>query len=98
MSKVQQYELDPFLKNIISILIVEKNSYQKKEELSGINKILWEVEDRLRVKEVLQQFDDEFIRLARMVYETNDQRFLVKNSINRVLCSTLSEVKSYNSL
>lgn len=34
MSKVQQYELDPFLKNIISILIVEKNSYQKKEELS----------------------------------------------------------------
>ena len=34
MSEVQQYELDPFLKNIISILIVEKNSYQKKEELS----------------------------------------------------------------
>lgn len=34
MSDIKQYELDPFLKNIITILTEEKNSYKNKEILS----------------------------------------------------------------
>jgi len=65
-------------------------------ELKAVNEALWEIEDRLRVKEKLGEFDDEFIRLARAVYITNDKRAGLKRSINSVSMSDLTEEKSYS--
>src|SRR3954462_15953063 len=36
--------------------------------LRGVNTRLWDIEDEIRDKERANQFDDEFIRLARAVY------------------------------
>ena len=64
-------------------------------ELKEVNEALWDIEDRIRVKERLQEFDDEFIELARSVYVTNDQRADIKREINKAAGSELVEEKSY---
>ncbi len=64
-------------------------------ELKSINEELWDIEDAIRVKEKSAEFDEEFIRLARAVYVTNDKRAAVKKNINTALGSVLVEEKSY---
>ena len=64
-------------------------------ELSIVNIRLWEVEDELRVKESKEEFDDEFIALARSVYKLNDERARIKYRINIKYNSELVEEKSY---
>lgn len=63
--------------------------------LKNINAKLWEIEDKLRLKEAEKSFDKEFVELARAVYLTNDSRFEVKNEINQTFGSEIREVKSY---
>jgi len=65
------------------------------EELYGINADLWVIEDDIRACEAAKDFGDEFIRLARAVYITNDRRADVKKKINLLLGSALVEEKSY---
>jgi hypothetical protein len=60
-----------------------------------VNTKLWEVEDQLRIKEKDKEFDDEFIKLARSVYYTNDERADLKKKINTISGSFLVEEKSY---
>ena len=60
-----------------------------------INQELWKIEDDIRDKERAKEFDDEFIRLARAVYVTNDKRAEVKKSINLKYGSLFVEEKSY---
>ena len=64
-------------------------------QLIFVNTKLWEVEDQLRIKEKAQEFDEEFIRLARSVYYTNDERAELKKKINTISGSFLVEEKSY---
>jgi hypothetical protein len=64
-------------------------------ELKQVNEALWDIEDRIRIKEHLQEFDDEFIELARSVYVTNDRRADIKREINKATGSLLVEEKSY---
>ena len=68
---------------------------QEISQLRNINEILWDIEDKIREKESLQKFDDEFIELARQVYISNDKRSNIKLKINEKLGSGLKEVKSY---
>ena len=63
--------------------------------LKHINEQLWEIEDDIRDKERDQCFDEDFIRLARAVYVTNDERAAVKKALNLKLGSDLVEEKSY---
>lgn len=63
--------------------------------LLEINKKLWDIEDKIRNKERLKSFDEEFIELARSVYLTNDERSKIKKKINDITGSTFSEEKSY---
>lgn len=63
--------------------------------LKAVNEELWVIEDDIRVKEFRKEFDEEFIRLARAVYVTNDKRANVKKEINLLLGSELVEEKSY---
>lgn len=83
------------------------NELKKKEEARGIveliqslkivNESLWCIEDFIRLKERLSQFDEEFITLARNVYTQNDERARIKHQINVLTNSPLIEEKSYSS-
>jgi len=64
-------------------------------ELQRVNEALWDIEDKIRVKELAQEFDAEFIELARAVYVTNDERAAVKKRVNLALGSRIVEEKSY---
>ena len=64
-------------------------------KLKEVNQKLWKIEDRLREKEKLQEFDEEFIELARSVYITNDLRAAIKKKINEETESYYQEVKLY---
>jgi len=63
--------------------------------LKTINLKLWDIEDKIRVKEAEKSFDDEFIELARSVYFTNDERAEIKKQINLKYNSDLIEEKEY---
>ncbi len=64
-------------------------------ELKQINEKLWDIEDRIRISEKDQLFDDTFISLARSVYKTNDRRAALKRQIDALLGSILAEEKEY---
>ena len=66
-----------------------------KESLKKVNQTLWDIEDRIRIKESKKEFDQEFIELARSVYLQNDQRAAIKKQINEGLGSKIVEEKSY---
>ena len=73
-------------------LEIDQNLYSN---LKTINSSLWDVEDKIRMKESLKEFDDDFIELARSVYKINDQRSLIKRNINMKYNSVIVEEKSY---
>lgn len=64
-------------------------------KLKSINEDLWEIEDDIRDKEFVKEFDQAFIDLARSVYVTNDQRANAKKELNLYLGSEIVEEKSY---
>ncbi len=64
-------------------------------QLREVNQKLWKIEDRLRVLEKKQRFDNEFIELARSVYKTNDKRAEIKRKINEETNSIYKEIKIY---
>ena len=51
------------------------------QNLKETNHTLWSIEDSIRKKELLQEFDKEFIIMARNVYKTNDKRSDIKKEI-----------------
>ena len=65
------------------------------KKLKSVNLKLWKIEDDIRDCERKRNFGDKFIKLARAVYFTNDERSRVKNKINSLTKSNISEVKSY---
>ena len=73
-------------------LEVDQNLYLK---LKKINSSLWKIEDKIRIKESLKEFDEDFIELARSVYKVNDERSLIKREINIKFNSGIVEEKSY---
>jgi hypothetical protein len=82
---------------IYNILSDELNNLDKSyyDSLYKINLQLWEVEDKLRIKEYKNEFDSEFIELARSVYILNDKRASIKREINNITNSNIIEEKDY---
>ena len=74
----------------------DRSLYSRIDQLSAINKKLWDIEDWIRDCEKEQRFDKEFVELARSVYKLNDQRSEVKKHINVITKSSLIEEKSYS--
>lgn len=70
----------------------ESELYNKLRE---INLRLWEIEDKIRLKEKEKKFDNKFIELARAVYYTNDERSRIKKQIDKETGSEITEEKSY---
>ena len=64
-------------------------------DLKEVNNSLWEIEDRIRLKERNEDFDHDFIELARSVYKENDRRASIKKEINYTYKSGIIEEKSY---
>ena len=96
-----QTNVEKELQNLNAVI---ENDIQLKEmihplrsELHDVNAALWEVEDRIREKESAQNFDIDFVMLARSIYQLNDKRALLKKKINQLLNSELIEEKSYKS-
>jgi hypothetical protein len=71
---------------------VESDDFQS---LLQVNQTLWDIEDRIRIKEKEKTFDPEFIELARSVYRNNDKRAELKKQINLKFGSDLVEEKHY---
>jgi hypothetical protein len=65
-------------------------------ELKRVNETLWQIEDDIRVKEAERTFDQNFIALARAVYHNNDKRGVLKQQIDGLLKSDITEEKQYS--
>ena len=63
--------------------------------LKKINYRLWDIEEGKRRAEKDKKFDEEFIKLSREVYKTNDERAKIKLAINEILGSNIKEIKSH---
>ncbi len=73
---------------------IDSNSYLYKN-LFHVNQELWDIEDKIRLKERDKKFDEEFIELARSVYITNDRRAKLKREIDVQTGSNIINEKSY---
>ena len=91
--KNEHVGLSPLCNNLFDNYGNELRSLYVK--LSEINAELWKIEDDIRECERNKDFGDEFVRLARAVYFTNDKRSDVKKSINLLTESGFVEEKSY---
>ena len=65
------------------------------KSLYEVNLKLWDVEDNLRLNEKQNKFNDDFIDFARSVYKLNDERFILKSELNKLVDSEIVEEKSY---
>lgn len=88
-------EIDHLRPIFLKILGLDPDIETLYNNLKSINEKLWIIEDSIRIKEKLQQFDSEFIDLARQVYITNDKRANIKKEINLKTKSYLVEEKSH---
>ncbi len=104
--KAERIKTRSKLQNIQTELLILNNIYyhdissteeikELKKELKKVNEQLWEIEDDIRLKEHNKEFDNEFMKLARLVYITNDRRGVIKRKINELLGSYLMEEKEY---
>ena len=92
-----QNELDALLPLVASDAFTTDQMQGLMAELKAVNETLWKIEDDIREKEAVKNFNAEFIRLARSVYITNDKRAEIKKKINLATGSDLVEEKSYES-
>jgi hypothetical protein len=88
----KEFEL---LYNLSSVYLDIKELETLYHILVKTNSKLWDIEDKLRVLESEKKFDEEFVELARNVYFTNDERFSLKNQINKITDSEIREIKEY---
>lgn len=72
-----------------------ENISEIRDQLRAVNCELWDIEDRIRIKESLGEFDKEFIELARSVYFRNDVRAAHKRAISLQQGGNIVEEKSY---
>jgi septal ring factor EnvC (AmiA/AmiB activator) len=75
--------------------VVDKKLHGLYEVLKEINEKIWDIEDRIRIKEKEKDFNQEFIDLARGVYYNNDLRAKIKKDINLYTESEIVEEKIY---
>jgi hypothetical protein len=95
-SKLKIIEKEFILLKEISIkYLLDSNIENLYNDLISVNSKLWKIEDELRKLEIESKFDENFIKLARLVYYTNDERYELKNRINTELSSEINEIKDY---
>lgn len=93
-NKYVQKELESLI-NIAKRNSVYLENYTYISQLKLVNLKLWDAESELRRLEASENFCGRFIELARSVYKLNDERFSIKNQINKQHNSEFQEVKLY---
>jgi hypothetical protein len=83
----------PFLERVGRV----RNFVPLFQALKEVNRRLWDIEDNIRDHERRQDFGPEFVRLARSVYLTNDERLRAKRAIDDLFGSSIREEKVYGS-
>jgi hypothetical protein len=61
-------------------------------ELSKVNRILWDLENRVRDKKIK---DKDFITSSKLIFEYNEVRNQLKNDINIISGSKFKDIKEY---
>jgi len=84
-----------FLNKYVNEITTKYKIEELIDNLQIINEKLWKLEDCIRNKEKLQEFDKEFITTSRNIYKNNDIRCNIKLKINKITNSELCEVKYY---
>lgn len=87
-----------YLQNLLKEELDVNEDDEDFKKLLKVNETLWDVEDKLREHEEAQDFEEDFVALARSVYELNDGRARIKKDINLNWGSEFVEEKSYNKL
>ena len=100
-NKLQDSKLENVLKELSFLReLIERHKIDITEDLFSqlkeINLSLWDIEDRIRIKEKNKEFDNSFIELARSVYFKNDKRAEIKKIINQLSNSEITEEKFYS--
>lgn len=95
-------KLENINKELSSLIITSNEKIPDKSKvkdlitnLKKINYKLWGIEEGKRQAEKDKKFDEDFIKLSREVYKTNDERAKIKLSINEILGSNIKEIKSH---
>ncbi len=65
------------------------------KDLRQINEAIWDLENEVRERGAADDFGRRFVRIARAIYERNDERARIKRQIDKTLGSKLIEEKSY---
>ena len=94
--KIVNKELESLNMTLKKDVTVTEEIQSLYQNLKKINSMLWDIEDGKRDCERNKDFGDKFIELARSVYIENDNRAKIKNKINQLSGSNISEVKSYD--
>ena len=66
------------------------------DKLAIINKILWDLEDNIRLKSSKKEYDKAYIRYAEQIHIQNTNRYNVKREINEKYNSFLKEEKIHS--
>ena len=61
-------------------------------ELSKVNRILWDLENRVRNKKLR---DEDFIKASKLIFEYNEVRNQLKNDVNIISGSKFKDIKEY---
>ena len=61
-------------------------------ELAKVNRILWDLENKVREKNIS---DKEFRKSSRMIFKYNEVRNQLKNDINIITGSDYKDIKEY---
>ena len=99
-NKITDIEKLKIINSEINLLTENMNKFNYNNDklfynLKNINLTLWDIEDKLRIKELNKEFDTEFITFARNVYIINDKRAECKKEINIKYNSSILEIKEY---
>jgi predicted 2-oxoglutarate/Fe(II)-dependent dioxygenase YbiX len=87
-------ELDA-LQAVRDALVCPPSPPDLERDLVATNAARWDIEDRIRACERGRDFGAGFVKLARSVYQLNDQRAALKRQINVMTGSSIVEEKSY---
>ena len=86
-------ELNLIKTNEINNLLIK--NHKLVNELQKVNQELWNLEDLIREKSVLQDYGVEYIYCSESIHKKNDERYRIKKQINQVNNSSLFEEKIY---
>lgn len=101
-NKISNIEKLNFIQKEFDLLYDMSYDYLSNSEINNlykslieVNYKLWDIEDELRILESEKDWGSKFVKLARLVYFTNDERFSIKNQINLITESEIREQKEY---